>query len=98
MIGELDSHAPASPIDEAWTKHKFDMKLVAPHNRRRFEVTVCLFEREVFTDPLLIQPDEGGAVARIVDFDGHVASIAQPSAKYRAGLGPLTPRLESPVG
>jgi succinate dehydrogenase / fumarate reductase flavoprotein subunit len=40
MIGELDSHAPASPIEEAWTKHKFDMKLVAPHNRRRFDVIV----------------------------------------------------------
>jgi succinate dehydrogenase / fumarate reductase flavoprotein subunit len=40
MIGELDSHAPAYPIEEAWTSHKFDMKLVAPHNRRRFEVIV----------------------------------------------------------
>ncbi|HEV7758399.1 MAG TPA: FAD-binding protein, partial [Acidimicrobiales bacterium] len=40
MIGELDSHAPAYPIEEAWTKHKFDMKLVAPHNRRRFDVIV----------------------------------------------------------
>jgi succinate dehydrogenase / fumarate reductase flavoprotein subunit len=40
MIGELDSHAPNYPIAEAWTNHKFDMKLVAPHNRRRFEVIV----------------------------------------------------------
>jgi succinate dehydrogenase / fumarate reductase flavoprotein subunit len=40
MIGELDSHAPAYPLAEAWTNHKFDMKLVAPHNRRRFDVIV----------------------------------------------------------
>jgi len=40
MIGELDSHVPAYPIEEAWTNHKFDMKLVAPHNRRRFEVII----------------------------------------------------------
>jgi succinate dehydrogenase / fumarate reductase flavoprotein subunit len=40
MIGELDGHVPAYPIAEAWTNHKFDMKLVAPHNRRRFEVIV----------------------------------------------------------
>jgi succinate dehydrogenase / fumarate reductase flavoprotein subunit len=40
MIGELDSHLPAYPIEEAWTNHKFDMKLVAPHNRRRFEIIV----------------------------------------------------------
>jgi succinate dehydrogenase / fumarate reductase flavoprotein subunit len=40
MIGELDGHVPPYPVEEAWTKHKFDMKLVAPHNRRRFEVIV----------------------------------------------------------
>ncbi|HEY3142445.1 MAG TPA: fumarate reductase/succinate dehydrogenase flavoprotein subunit [Acidimicrobiales bacterium] len=40
MIGELDSHAPSYPLDERWTRHKFDIKLVAPHNRRRFDVII----------------------------------------------------------
>ena len=40
MIGDLSSHAPDYPLDEAWTKHKFDMKLVAPNNRRRFKVII----------------------------------------------------------
>jgi succinate dehydrogenase / fumarate reductase, flavoprotein subunit len=40
MIGDLNSRIPAGAIDQAWTNHRFDMKLVAPHNRRRFEVIV----------------------------------------------------------
>ncbi|HEY8546923.1 MAG TPA: fumarate reductase/succinate dehydrogenase flavoprotein subunit [Acidimicrobiales bacterium] len=40
MIGELNSNVPAYPLDEAWTNHKFDMKLVAPNNRRRFKILI----------------------------------------------------------
>jgi succinate dehydrogenase / fumarate reductase flavoprotein subunit len=40
MIGELDSHAPEGPIENRWTQHKFDMKLVAPNNRRKFDVII----------------------------------------------------------
>jgi succinate dehydrogenase / fumarate reductase flavoprotein subunit len=40
MIGELNSNVPAGPIADKWTQHKFDMKLVAPSNRRKFEVIV----------------------------------------------------------
>ncbi|MDQ2650995.1 MAG: fumarate reductase/succinate dehydrogenase flavoprotein subunit [Actinomycetota bacterium] len=40
MLGELKSNAPTGPIEDRWTQHKFDMKLVAPHNRRKFEVIV----------------------------------------------------------
>jgi succinate dehydrogenase / fumarate reductase flavoprotein subunit len=36
----LDSRVPGRSIQEMWTQHKFDMKLVAPHNRRRFKVIV----------------------------------------------------------
>ncbi|HZQ76499.1 MAG TPA: fumarate reductase/succinate dehydrogenase flavoprotein subunit [Acidimicrobiia bacterium] len=36
----LDSAIPEGPIEEKWDQHKFEMKLVAPHNRRRFEVIV----------------------------------------------------------
>ena len=40
MIGSLDSRVPDGPIEDKWTNHKFDMKLVAPHNKRRFDVIV----------------------------------------------------------
>jgi succinate dehydrogenase flavoprotein subunit len=40
MIGELSSHVPEGPIADRWTQHKFDMKLVAPNNRRKFEVII----------------------------------------------------------
>jgi succinate dehydrogenase / fumarate reductase flavoprotein subunit len=36
----IDSKVPDTPIEEMWDQHKFDMKLVAPHNRRRFKVIV----------------------------------------------------------
>src|SRR3954451_16595797 len=37
---ELDGKVPEGPIEGVWDQHKFDMKLVAPHNRRRFKVIV----------------------------------------------------------
>jgi len=36
----LDGKVPKGPIEDRWRQHKFDMKLVAPHNRRRFKVIV----------------------------------------------------------
>jgi succinate dehydrogenase / fumarate reductase flavoprotein subunit len=36
----LDGKVPSTPIDQMWDQHKFDMKLVAPHNRGRFKVIV----------------------------------------------------------
>ncbi len=40
MIGELDARIPEGPIAEKWSQHKFDVKLVNPANKRRFEVIV----------------------------------------------------------
>ena len=40
MIGELNGNVPAGPIEDRWSQHKFDMKLVAPNNRRKFEVII----------------------------------------------------------
>ena len=40
MIGELDAQIPEGPIAEKWTQHKFDVKLVNPANKRRFEIIV----------------------------------------------------------
>jgi succinate dehydrogenase / fumarate reductase, flavoprotein subunit len=36
----LDSKVPDGPIETKWSNHKFDMKLVAPNNRRKFEIIV----------------------------------------------------------
>ena len=36
----LDSKIPSGPIEDRWTKHKFDMKLVNPANKRKFTVIV----------------------------------------------------------
>ncbi|MEZ6017484.1 MAG: fumarate reductase/succinate dehydrogenase flavoprotein subunit [Planctomycetota bacterium] len=36
----LDSKVPSGPMSERWSKHKFDLKLVNPANRRKFEVLV----------------------------------------------------------
>src|SRR3954470_22592663 len=36
----LDGKVPEGPIEALWDTHKFDMKLVAPHNRGRFKVIV----------------------------------------------------------
>lgn len=36
----LDSKTPEGPIAEKWTKHKFNMKLVNPANRRKHKILV----------------------------------------------------------
>jgi succinate dehydrogenase / fumarate reductase flavoprotein subunit len=40
VIGSLDAHVPDGPIAEKWDKHKFDVKLVNPANKRKFHVLV----------------------------------------------------------
>ncbi len=37
---ELKSGVPSGPIEDRWTKHKFDMKLVNPSNKRKFKILV----------------------------------------------------------
>jgi succinate dehydrogenase / fumarate reductase, flavoprotein subunit len=36
----LDSKCPDGPIEQRWTKHKFNMKLVNPANKRKFKIIV----------------------------------------------------------
>jgi len=36
----LDSRIPSGPIDKAWEKARFDMKLVSPANKRKFNVII----------------------------------------------------------
>ncbi len=40
MIGDLDAKIPEGPLADKWDNHRFHEKLVAPANRRRFEVIV----------------------------------------------------------
>jgi succinate dehydrogenase / fumarate reductase flavoprotein subunit len=37
---QLDARIPSGPIAEKWTKHRFDMKLVNPANKRKYSVIV----------------------------------------------------------
>jgi succinate dehydrogenase / fumarate reductase flavoprotein subunit len=37
---QLDSKVPSGPVQEKWDKHRFDLKLVNPANKRKYEVIV----------------------------------------------------------
>lgn len=39
-MAELKSNAPSGPIETRWDRHRFDMKLVNPANKRKFEIIV----------------------------------------------------------
>ena len=40
MIGSLDAKIPDGPIEGKWEQHQFDVKLVNPANKRRYEIIV----------------------------------------------------------
>jgi succinate dehydrogenase flavoprotein subunit len=40
MIGSFDGNIPSGPIEEKWNQHKFDVTLVNPANKRRYEIIV----------------------------------------------------------
>src|SRR4030088_1855487 len=40
MIGRLDSKIPSGPLAQKWTQHKDHARLVAPNNRRKFQIIV----------------------------------------------------------
>jgi len=37
---QLDSKIPSGPIEKKWDKHRFDMKLVSPANKRKYRIIV----------------------------------------------------------
>ena len=37
---KLDAKIPAGPISSKWDRHKFEMKLVNPANKRKFTIVV----------------------------------------------------------
>jgi succinate dehydrogenase / fumarate reductase flavoprotein subunit len=40
MIGSLEAKIPGGPLADKWTNHKNHARLVAPNNRRKFEIIV----------------------------------------------------------
>ena len=40
MTVKLDARVPAGPLAEKWDKHRFEMKLVTPANKRKYSVIV----------------------------------------------------------
>ena len=40
MNTKLDARSPSGPLAQKWDKHKFDLKLVNPANKRKFDVIV----------------------------------------------------------
>ncbi len=40
MVAVLNAHVPAGPLEEKWERHKFDMKLVSPANKRKYTIIV----------------------------------------------------------
>jgi succinate dehydrogenase / fumarate reductase flavoprotein subunit len=37
---QLDAHIPSGPIQDKWDRHRFDLKLVNPANKRKFTIIV----------------------------------------------------------
>jgi succinate dehydrogenase / fumarate reductase flavoprotein subunit len=37
---QLDAHIPSGPIQEKWDRHRFDLKLINPANKRKFNIIV----------------------------------------------------------
>jgi succinate dehydrogenase / fumarate reductase, flavoprotein subunit len=37
---ELNANIPSGPVEQKWDKHRFEMKLVNPANKRRFQIIV----------------------------------------------------------
>ncbi|MGD8881657.1 MAG: FAD-binding protein, partial [Desulfobacterales bacterium] len=39
-IMQFDAHIPGGPLTEKWDRHRFELKLVNPANKRKFEIIV----------------------------------------------------------
>jgi len=37
---ELNANTPAGPLETKWQRHRFDLKLVSPSNKRKYEILV----------------------------------------------------------
>ena len=39
-MAKLESKIPAGPLEQKWTKHKAESRLVNPANKRKYEIIV----------------------------------------------------------
>ena len=46
-MATLESKVPSGPLADKWRKHKADIKLVNPANKRKFEVIVVGSEESI---------------------------------------------------
>lgn len=37
---QLDARIPPGPIEQKWSRHKFELKLVNPANKRKYDIIV----------------------------------------------------------
>jgi len=93
----LDSRTPSGPLADKWDRHKFDIKLVNPANKRKFTVIVVgtglagasaaasLGELgyHVRWESWVLQLPEGAAVPRRDLPEGYTVRAAEPD-DYRA--------------
>jgi succinate dehydrogenase / fumarate reductase flavoprotein subunit len=40
MTVRLDARVPTGPLERKWDKHRFEMKLVSPANKRKHNIVV----------------------------------------------------------
>jgi succinate dehydrogenase / fumarate reductase flavoprotein subunit len=71
--GVLDAKVPGGPLAERWQRHKFDLKLINPANRRKFHVVV------VGTGLA-----GGSAAASLAEMGYHVTSLCIQDSPRRA--------------
>jgi succinate dehydrogenase / fumarate reductase flavoprotein subunit len=38
---QLDAKIPAGPLAQKWDRHRFELKLVNPANKRKYDIIVC---------------------------------------------------------
>ena len=80
---ELKARIPAGPIEQKWDKHRFEMKLVNPANKRKYTV-------------LVVGSGLAGASAAAQPTDPGGATHTRPSRKHTASATPAPRRSGSP--
>ena len=50
---KIESHVPQGPITEKWSKHKADIKVVSPANKRKLDIIVVAVSYTHLTLPTI---------------------------------------------
>jgi hypothetical protein len=96
---ELKSSVPPGPLDLKWSRHKFDMKLVSPANKRKFSVIVvgsglagasaaASLAEQGYKGHLLLLPGQpaAGALDRRAGRDQRGQELPERRRQHRAAL------------